>query len=81
MAYIKVNISKLESTASAIEEHISYAKSLMTSQNTDVTALFQNWNGRDADEFRNRYFSLVNDTSAFNAYIKSLQSYADFLRA
>ena len=80
MAYIKVDHSKFETAASAIDSYVSSMKSKMGSANGQVNALSANWQGGDFTQFKTQWDKVTNNDSTYNNMIKSLESYAKYLR-
>lgn len=80
MAYIKVDHSKFESAASAIDTYIALMKSKMQSAQGEITLLSSNWQGEDFAQFKKQWDNVTNSDSTYTQMIKSLESYAKYLR-
>ena len=80
MTYIKVDHSKFESAASAIEEYIALMESKMNSVQGEVTILSSSWQGSDFIQFKTEFDKVDNDDSTYIQMKKSLESYAKYLR-
>ncbi|MFI3326527.1 MAG: WXG100 family type VII secretion target [Clostridia bacterium] len=80
MAYIKVNHSKFETAADAIEDYIAYVTKQMNSATSEVSDLSTNWQGSDFTQFKTQWNTVVNSTSTYYKMKQSYQSYADYLR-
>lgn len=81
MAYIKVDHSKFESAASAIDSYIGLMRRKMLSANAEIEYLHTgNWQGVDSSRFVEKWKRVMEDTSTYGQMIESLDSYAKFLR-
>lgn len=80
MAYIKVDHSKFEKAASEIEAYVKVLKQKMTLCQTDLAALSIVWSGADFTQFKNEFKKIDDDDSTHAQMIKSLESYAKYLR-
>lgn len=80
MAYIKVNCSTLNSTATSVEKYASMLKKKMSAADNDIKALGVDWQGSDYAAFQAQWREAVNDSSVYMKMRKSLESYADYLR-
>ncbi len=80
MAYIRVDHSQFEKTATAIDNYVSLAKKKMNEAQTNVEQLTMNWIGDDSIQFKQEWYELTNYNSTYNSMIKSLESYANYLR-
>jgi len=80
MAYIKVDHSEFASTASAVDSYVSLMKRKMSSAQSEVINLSSNWQGQDYTMFKNQWDKVTNGESTYHEMIKSLESYAKFLR-
>ena len=78
MAYIKVNCSTLNSTATAVEKYASVLKKKMSAADTDIKSI--DWQGLDYAAFQTKWGEAMNDSSVYMKMRKSLESYADYLR-
>ena len=80
MAYIKVDHSKLENAASAVETYVTLMKGKMASANGEVTTLSSSWQGSDFNQFKVQWDKVTNDSSTYSKMLKSMESYAKYLR-
>ena len=80
MAYIKVDHSKFDSAASAVEEYIDFMEGRMNSVQEEITTLSSSWQGTDFIQFKTEYDKVDNDDSTYVQMKKSLESYAKYLR-
>ena len=80
MAYIKVDYSYFEKAASAIDTYVSSMKNKMRSAGSEVTTLSANWQGSDFTQFKAQWDKVTNNDSTYSQMIKSLESYAKYLR-
>ena len=80
MAYIKVDHSKFEETASAIDTYVSLMKNNMRGAQGEVTSLSSSWQGADSTQFRTEVDKVDNEDSTHTRMVKSLESYAYYLR-
>lgn len=80
MAYIKVDHSKFESTASAIDSYCRKHKTKMLSIEQSVTALASSWQGPDYNQLKIETQQLNATDSVSYKMLVSLGNYADFLR-
>lgn len=80
MAYIKVDHSKFEAAASAIDTYVSNARKKMNNANGYVNDLSAGWQGDDFSQFKAQWDKVTNNDSTYTQMIKSLESYAKFLR-
>lgn len=78
---IKVNHSKFDSTATAIENYNSLLTKKMGNANQSMTTLFSSWKGIDASTYKTKWDTLDGGDSVYYKMKKSLESYAKFLRA
>ena len=81
MANIKVDHSKFETTASAIDTYTSTMKTKMGKANSTMTGLFSTWNGKDASAYKTKWDALDGNDSTYYKMRKSLEEYAKFLRS
>ena len=80
MAKIIVDRSEFKTAASKIEDHIKMMKNSMIlakSFNQDLNGIYD---GKDKIDFQNKFESLFNKDSTFEAYIKTLEGYAAFIK-
>lgn len=80
MAYIRVDHSKFETAASAIDAYVSSMKTKMHNAGEEVTTLSANWQGSDFTQFKAQWDKVTNNDSTYSQMIKSLESYAKYLR-
>ena len=80
MAYIKVDHSKFESAASALDDYVVLMKSKMSSAQGEVTTLSSNWQGADYNQFKTQWDKVTNGDSTYAQMVKSMESYAKYLR-
>ena len=80
MAYIKVDHSKFEETASAIDTYVSLMKNNMRGAQGEVTTLSSSWKGTDSTQFSTEFDKIDNEDSTHTRMVKSLESYAYYLR-
>lgn len=80
MAYIKVNHSKLEKTATSVEHYVDSLKSNMRSAQGDVSTLASSWQGTDYTQFKAEFDKIDNNDSTHYQMVKSMESYAKYLR-
>ena len=80
MAYIKVDHSKFESTASAVDNYVILMKNKMRNAQGEVAALSLSWQGSDFTQFRTEFDKVDNNDSAHAQMVKALESYARYLR-
>jgi uncharacterized protein YukE len=77
--FIKVNHSKFELAASAIETYISRHKKNMDAAGLEVSALSLSWQGKDSEKFQNQWSKLTENDSTSEKMINALENYAKFL--
>lgn len=80
MAYIKVDHSQCESTASAIDAYVSRMKERMGRVQGEIATLSSNWQGADAAQFRTQWDTVTSGDSTYTKMVQSLESYAKYLR-
>lgn len=80
MAYIKVDHSKFESAASAIDSYVTLMKNKMRSAQGEVTTLSTSWQGADFNQFKSQWDKVTNNDSTYSQMIKALESYSKYLR-
>ena len=80
MAYIKVDHSKFEGTASAVDGYVRVLKEKMRRAQGEVAALSSSWQGADATRFRKEFDKVDNEDATHTQMVKALESYAQFLR-
>jgi len=77
---IKVDHSKFDKAANAIETYNSTLSKKMGSANQTVTGLLSSWKGIDASSYKTKWDALDETGSVYYKMRKSLDSYAKFLR-
>ena len=80
MAYIKVDHSKFEGAASAIDDYVSLMRNKMGSAQGDIKTLAYSWQGSDFNQFKFEFDKLDNNNSVHSQMIKAMQSYSKYLR-
>ncbi len=81
MPYIRVDHSRFESAAKILEEYLAFTRSKMLYANSSVNTLMQTgWQGNDANSFKNKWAEIIGTESTYVKMMKSLKSYADYLR-
>jgi len=80
MAYIKVDYSKLEKTASAVENYVKLMKKNMRKAQAEVTTLSSSWQGSDYIQFKTEFNKVDNANSTHSQMVKTLDSYSKYLR-
>ncbi len=80
MANIKVDHSQIEKTASAVDSYVQNHKAKMGNIGESVTALGSSWQGTDYNQFKTEWEQINGKDSTSDKMIKSLESYAEFLR-
>ncbi len=80
MAYIKVNHSKLESTAAEVDKYVTLLKKKMKNAQGEVSTLSSSWQGSDFSQFKSEFDKVDNSDSTHNQMVKALESYAKYLR-
>lgn len=80
MSYIKVDHSRLGSTADAVESYVELMKNKMRSADKEISALSFNWKGQDSNEYKMKWNTVCDDDSTYTKMMSSLKSYAGFLR-
>lgn len=80
MAYIKVDHSKLKSTANAVDTYVKLLRDKMGLAQSEIEALSAGWEGQDYTQFLAAFDAIDNGDSTHAALIKALESYAEYLR-
>lgn len=80
MAYIKVDHSKFEKAADEIDAYVKLMKEKMASMQSETIWLSFSWQGKDATQFKEEFRKVNDDGSVHAQMIKSLESYAKYLR-
>lgn len=78
---IKVDHSKFDTAASAIETFNSNINTKMGKADKAVTTMLSSWKGLDASTFKTKWDTVNDRDSTYGKMKKSLESYAGFLRA
>ena len=80
MAYIKVDHSKFEDAASAVDSYVTLMKNKLRSAQGQVTTLSLSWQGSDFAQFQTEFDKIDNDDSTHTQMVKAMESYANYLR-
>lgn len=80
MAYIKVDHSKFEGAASAVDNHVTLMKNKMRSAQGEVNTLSSSWQGSDFAQFQAEFDKVDNEDSTYAQMVKEMESYARYLR-
>ena len=80
MAYIKVDHSKFEAAASAVDKYVTLMKNKMTSAQNEGATLSSSWQGLDYTQFKREFDKVDNNDSTHAQMVKSLESYSKYLR-
>ncbi|MBR4050455.1 MAG: hypothetical protein IKK09_08145 [Clostridia bacterium] len=80
MAYIMVDHRRLETTASDIDGYISAHRRAMLEIDNNIVSLGSSWQGEDYYQMQREWNEMKNGSSTSEKMLKSLDSYADFLR-
>jgi len=80
MAYIKVDHSRFEATANAMDTYVSSHKSHMNKANTEITDLSKAWQGADYNQFKSKWNQVMGKNSISQKMISAMEDYAKFLR-
>ena len=80
MAYIKVDHSKFESAASAIDNYVALMKNKMRSAQGEISVLSSSWQGSDFTQFKTEFDKVDNADSTHAQMLKAMESYAKYLR-
>lgn len=80
MAYIKVDHSKLESTATAIDDYVAVLENQMKGVQSEVATLSSSWQGPDFEQFKSQLDKVDDEDSVHANMINALESYAKYLR-
>lgn len=78
--YIKVDHSKFEAAATAVDNYVALMKNKMRGAQDEVTELSSSWQGSDYTQFKAKFDSVDNNDSTHTQMVKSLESYAKYLR-
>ena len=77
---IRVDHSKFEAAANAIDQYNSNMKSKMKNADTAVNTMLSSWKGEDATAFVLKWNEVNGSESTYMAFYKSMKSYAEYLR-
>ena len=80
MAYIQVDHSKFEAAASSVDAYVDLMKSKMGSAQGEINTLSAAWQGSDFTQFQTQWNGITNNDSTYTQMVKTLESYAEFLR-
>lgn len=80
MAYIEVDHSEFEKTASSIDKYIRDMKSKMRLIDSCVDSVARNWEGQDSVNFQGQWDTVTAKDSTYSNMVNDLESYANFLR-
>lgn len=80
MAYIKIDYSKFEKTASSIETYIKKHNSNMGKINQEMISLSSSWQGVDYTQVKKEWDEINAPESTSGKMLKALNNYAQFLR-
>lgn len=80
MAYIKVDHSKFESTADAVDKYVTLMKRKMSSAQGEIKTLSSSWQGSDFNQFKSEFNKIDNSDSVHSQMVKALESYSKYLR-
>lgn len=80
MSYIKVDHSKFETAASAMDSYIAEMKRKMTSIELAVKNLNTNWEGSDQVFFMKQWETVLASESTYSKMVKECEEYAKYLR-
>lgn len=80
MANIKVDHSKFEKTAQAIDKYVSNHRSNMNKIGGEVNSLGSSWSGADYMQFQREWNSINSKNSTSGKMLSAMENYADFLR-
>lgn len=80
MSYIKVDYSKFEMAAAAVDNYIKDMKKSMINAEREVLTLSSAWQGQDFNQFRNQWNKVTDNDSTYTKMVRSLEAYAKFLR-
>ena len=78
--YIRVDHSKFETTALAIESYIKLHRDNMSLAKDEVSALSASWQGDDYKQFQTMWDKLDSGESTSEKMLSSLKNYAVYLR-
>ena len=77
---IKVECEKLIKTAEIIEKQTAEIKKLMLDSNNAILEMRKGFQGADSDAFCAKWNCYFAQDSDYTTFVKSLESYAKFLR-
>lgn len=77
---LEVDINKLENSVKKIEYTISIQKKSFDHIKVKINTASMNWEGKDAQLFKDKWNGLINKNSEFIKEQKMMQSYAEYLK-
>lgn len=80
MAYIKVDHSRFEKTAQAVDKYVKNHKNNMNKIGSDVNSLSSSWKGNDYSQLLKEWNAINSKNSTSGKMISAMENYADFLR-
>lgn len=80
MAYLNVDLNKLNSTSRTVDSYILSMKNQMNAANSEVALLSNEWRGRDAMQFKAMWDSASGDDSTYTRMLRALESYSNYLK-
>ena len=80
MAYIMVDHRRLEKTAGDIDGYINAHHRAMSEIDNNIVSLGSSWQGEDYYQMQREWNEMKSGSSTSEKMLKSLDSYADFLR-
>ena len=80
MAYIQTDHQQLKATAAAVDTYVETLKTDMKKARQQVYQLTRQWEGPDAEAYRERWVQASEQDSTYGQMVKTLQNYADYLR-
>ena len=81
MAYLKVDHSEFEKTASAIDDYVELLRRKVNVEaNSEIERLSASWQGDDNIQFKTQWDKVTDRDSTHYKMMKTLESYAEFLR-
>ena len=78
--FIRVDHSKFEATASAIDTYVDKHRTGMNRANGEVSTLANSWQGADFNQFRVEWNRVTTSDSTSQKMVLAMQNYAKFLR-
>ena len=80
MANIKVDCSKFEAAAAALEDYARLMRDKMQSAQNEVEGLGAKWQGPDYAQFKDQWEKDMGSGSVNEEMLKAVESYAKYLR-